>query len=197
MELQVLDEIRIMVEENHIFYLKATKKDGYPDHYKYDIIIMMDPAPLATTENEDQFCNVKDAPCASQRPNSTAQQLLSTVKRMLFDSPTVSASNKIQNEESHNTNKNPLLKGINTSSSTVKDKNKDLVALISTLGCPSPSLFALLSIVMSLSALVLEHVAGVAVLVVSTGVVVVAGLLLGKKCASWLGIVGRNVGLRR
>ncbi|KAL2487569.1 Uncharacterized protein Fot_40861 [Forsythia ovata] len=51
-QLQVLDEARITVEENHLFYLKAVKKDGPTCQWKYDIIFMIESSTMTANVQE-------------------------------------------------------------------------------------------------------------------------------------------------
>ncbi|KAL2514453.1 Uncharacterized protein Fot_28424 [Forsythia ovata] len=80
-----------------------------------------EPFPLATAENKQEVFHLGDANCTSETPCSMLQQLFLTVKRMLFESPCVSASNE-ENKERHDTNENAVLKITNTTSSNTKDK---------------------------------------------------------------------------
>ncbi|KAL2488612.1 hypothetical protein Fot_41904 [Forsythia ovata] len=64
--------------------------------------------------------------CTSETPHSAPQQLSSIVKRMLFESWCISASNKRMNEEHYDTNENVVLKRADINSSNMKDKKKSL-----------------------------------------------------------------------
>ncbi|KAL2554160.1 hypothetical protein Fot_07779 [Forsythia ovata] len=48
-ESQVLDKIRITLEEDQFFYIKGMKKDLSEDKYKYDIIFLNKPIPSTST----------------------------------------------------------------------------------------------------------------------------------------------------
>ncbi|KAL2551378.1 Replication factor-A C terminal domain-containing protein [Forsythia ovata] len=103
---QILDEIRITVEENHLFYVKAIKKDSQMDRFKYDIIFMMETSSLGTI-NElenlmDDGTNVGIVPgssIGSSANSSVSPPLSSTVKRMLFETPGQSTPTKRPVEE--------------------------------------------------------------------------------------------------
>ncbi|KAL2549466.1 pentatricopeptide repeat-containing protein [Forsythia ovata] len=95
-----VDEIRITLEENHIFYMKAIKKDPQMDHFKYDIIFMMDAPSLETNDQQNRMDEGSDVGFIADAPNSsTSCPLSSTVKRMLFESPSQSTPNKRPIEE--------------------------------------------------------------------------------------------------
>ncbi|KAL2478773.1 Replication factor-A C terminal domain-containing protein [Forsythia ovata] len=98
-QLQVLDEVRITIEESHFFYLKAVEKDGLADQWKYDIIFMLEP--LAMTENIQEVIQPQHSSSTSQSLNSVPQPLSPPAKRLLFEVPPVSTSNKRLTEESH------------------------------------------------------------------------------------------------
>ncbi|KAL2509043.1 Uncharacterized protein Fot_32690 [Forsythia ovata] len=96
-QLQVLDEIQITVEESHLFYLKAVKKDGPTDQWKYDIIFMIEPS--ATTENVQEVNHPEHL--SSTSLISVPHPLPPPAKRMLFEVPSTSISNKRLTEDNH------------------------------------------------------------------------------------------------
>ncbi|KAL2538105.1 hypothetical protein Fot_19496 [Forsythia ovata] len=75
-----VDEIRITLEENHVF--------------------MMDAASLETIDQQNRMDEGSDVGFISDAPNSsTSRPLSSTVKSMLFESPSQSTPNKRPIEE--------------------------------------------------------------------------------------------------
>ncbi|KAL2499699.1 Replication protein A 70 kDa DNA-binding subunit B [Abeliophyllum distichum] len=96
-QLQVLDEACITVEENHFFYLKAVKKDGHTDQWKYDIIFMLEPS--TTRENVQPVNHPEHSSSTSQTINFVPQLMPPPAKRVLFEVPPTSASNKRLTEE--------------------------------------------------------------------------------------------------
>ncbi|KAL2464877.1 replication protein A 70 kDa DNA-binding subunit B-like [Abeliophyllum distichum] len=101
-QIQILDEIRITAEENHIFYIKAIKKDSQMDHFKYDIIFMMETSSLGTINEPknvmDKGSDVGFISCYAANSNA-CRPLSSTVKHMLFESPCQPTPNKWPIEE--------------------------------------------------------------------------------------------------
>ncbi|KAL2508348.1 Uncharacterized protein Fot_31995 [Forsythia ovata] len=93
-QLQILEEFRMIIEENQVFYIKATKKDPQTDQLRYDIIFMMEPSSTSTKRKEHEMDDDKDITSVAQTTKSMGQQLSSsTTKRMLFQSPGGSCSN--------------------------------------------------------------------------------------------------------
>ncbi|KAL2547118.1 Uncharacterized protein Fot_16351 [Forsythia ovata] len=121
-QLQVLDEVRITVEENHFFYVKAVKKDGLEDQWKYDIIFMLEPS--AMTDNIQEVIHPPYSSSTSQSLNSVPQPLSPPAKRMLFEVPPISTSNKRLTEENHlhGNADAAILKLSGSAASAIKDK---------------------------------------------------------------------------
>ncbi|KAL2545018.1 hypothetical protein Fot_14251 [Forsythia ovata] len=61
-----------------------------------------------------------------QEAHLAALQMPSTVKRMLFESPCVQIFNERQTETHHGSVENEILKGPDTTTSTIKNKNNGL-----------------------------------------------------------------------
>ncbi|KAL2474561.1 hypothetical protein Adt_35297 [Abeliophyllum distichum] len=98
-QLQVLDEVCITIEENHLFYLKAVKKDGPTDQWNYDIIFMIEPSTM--TQNVQKVYHPEHSSSTSQSINFVPQLMPPQAKQMLFEVPPISTSNKRLTEETH------------------------------------------------------------------------------------------------
>ncbi|KAL2548120.1 Uncharacterized protein Fot_09650 [Forsythia ovata] len=122
-QLQVLDEIRITVEESHLFYLKAVRKDGPTDKWKYDIIFMIEPS--VTTENIQEVNHLEHLSFTSLI--SVPYPLPPPTKRILFEVPSTSISNKGLTEDNHHgTAGNSILALSNSAAQATKSKEKGL-----------------------------------------------------------------------
>ncbi|KAL2512632.1 Uncharacterized protein Adt_18232 [Abeliophyllum distichum] len=123
-QLQVLDEALITVEENHFFYLKAIKKDGPTDQWKYDIIFTLEPS--TTRENVQPLNHPKHSSSTSQTINFVPQLMPPPAKRMLFEVPPISASNKRLTEETllHRNAETAILKLSAIATPAMKNKEK-------------------------------------------------------------------------
>ncbi|KAL2521563.1 Replication protein A 70 kDa DNA-binding subunit B [Forsythia ovata] len=121
-QLQVLDEIRITVEESHLFYLKAVKKDGHTDQWKYDIIFMIEPS--VTTENVQEVNHPEHL--SSTSLISVPHPLPPPAKRMLFEVPSTSISNKRLTEDNHihGTGSNSIMALSSSATQATKSKEK-------------------------------------------------------------------------
>ncbi|KAL2552296.1 Replication factor-A C terminal domain-containing protein [Forsythia ovata] len=103
----------------------AVKKDGLADQWKYDIIFMLEP--LAMTENIQEVIQPQHSSSTSQSLNSVPHPLSPPAKRLLFEVPPVSTSNKRLTEENHlhgNAN-TAILKLSGSTASAITHKEND------------------------------------------------------------------------
>ncbi|KAL2514925.1 Replication factor-A C terminal domain-containing protein [Forsythia ovata] len=123
-QLQVLDEARITVEENHLVYLKAVKNDGPTGKWKYDIIFMIEPSTM--TENVQEVNHPEHSSSTSQNMNFVPQLMPPPAKRMIFEVPPIPTSKKRLAEETHlhGNAQTVVLKLSASATSAMKNKEK-------------------------------------------------------------------------
>ncbi|KAL2529630.1 Uncharacterized protein Fot_22231 [Forsythia ovata] len=100
---QVLDKIRITLEEDRFFYIKGMKKDLSEDEYKYDIIFLNKPDHSTSTTSTTAGSKTekgKDIVNNTETPLSLhGQTFPNAVKQIIFPPTPVSKYKKRQNEE--------------------------------------------------------------------------------------------------
>ncbi|KAL2501186.1 hypothetical protein Fot_35034 [Forsythia ovata] len=131
---QVLDKIRITLEEYQFFYIKGMKKDLSEDEYKYDIIFLNKLVPSTSTTSTTAGSKTdkgKDIAYNTETPLPIyGQTFPNAVKQIIFPPAPVSKSKKRQNEEhpilSDNVDKPDKLATSKTdgNSRAAKEKNK-------------------------------------------------------------------------
>ncbi|KAL2559114.1 hypothetical protein Fot_03853 [Forsythia ovata] len=100
---QVLEKIRITLEDEHFFYIKGMKKNAFDDEYKYDIIFFNEPPPSTSptsTSTRSRINKGKDiAYTTDTQMPIEGQTFPSAVKQLSFPSSPVSKSKKRKLEE--------------------------------------------------------------------------------------------------
>ncbi|KAL2515700.1 hypothetical protein Fot_29671 [Forsythia ovata] len=104
---EVLEKIRITLEEEQFFYIKGMKKNVFDNEYKYDIIFLNEPFPstsTTSTSTRSKTNNGKDIAYTTDTPMPLQGQTFpSAVKQLNFPSSPVSKSKreKLKNIQSH------------------------------------------------------------------------------------------------
>ncbi|KAL2532555.1 hypothetical protein Adt_05906 [Abeliophyllum distichum] len=100
---QVLDKIRITLEEDHFFYIRGMKKDISEDEYKYDIIFLNKPISSSSTTSittGSKSDKGKDIAYNTEAPLPLhGQTVPNAVKQIIFPSAPACRSKKRQNKE--------------------------------------------------------------------------------------------------
>ncbi|KAL2489167.1 hypothetical protein Fot_42459 [Forsythia ovata] len=100
---EVLEKIRITLEEDQFFYIKGMKKNVSENEYKYDIIFLNKPVPSTSTTSTSTTSKTdkgKDIAYTTNTPMSLRGQTFpSAVKQLNFPSSPASKSKKRKIEE--------------------------------------------------------------------------------------------------
>ncbi|KAL2494103.1 Replication factor-A C terminal domain-containing protein [Forsythia ovata] len=100
---QVLEKIRITLEEEQFFYVKGMKKNALDNEYKYDIIFLNEPVPsisTTSTSTRSRTNKGKDIAYTTDTPMPLQGQTFpSAVKQLNFPSSPGSKSKKRKIEE--------------------------------------------------------------------------------------------------
>ncbi|KAL2462204.1 hypothetical protein Adt_45624 [Abeliophyllum distichum] len=133
---QVLEKIRITVEEDQLFYIKGTTKDLSKAEYKY-VIFLNKPTSSSSTASQtagSKSDKEKDIAYNTEEPLPLhGETVPNAVKQLIFPSAPACKSKKRQNEEhavsSYNVNKSDKIDKVGLSktdgnSKVGKEKNK-------------------------------------------------------------------------
>ncbi|KAL2493771.1 Uncharacterized protein Fot_37528 [Forsythia ovata] len=100
---EVLEKIRITLEEERFFYIKGMKKNVFENEYKYDIIFLNEPVPSTSTTSTSTRSKTnkgKDIAYTTDTPMPLQWQTFpSAVKQLNFPSSPASKSKKRKIEE--------------------------------------------------------------------------------------------------